>query len=284
MTLQNKEMAMHTHPQLSQMIEFSPIIQSLVIRDTAIAVTDLHEYVYYVKGKELDHRVKAGDPVKPGSLVARAMSLRQKQTSIVDASLFGTPYVGTAIPIFDNQTNEVVGSLFIGESTEKQEILKQMAKELSSNVSDITDSTRDISQKADQFSLFSNQLAELTYHFNQKIGEINSFTAMIQNISKKSNMLGINAAIESARIGEQGRGFAVVAEEISKLSKQSNDSVISISEMTRSILADSESLNSETEVLTGLSDEIMQILNSLTQNIEAIYGMVEELTSISESL
>ncbi|GAB6107585.1 methyl-accepting chemotaxis protein [Fusibacter bizertensis] len=275
---------MHTHPQLSQMIDFSPIIQSLVIRDTAVAVTDLHEYVYYTKGKELDHHVKSGDPVKPGSLVAKAMSSRQKQTSVVDASLFGIPYVGTAIPIFDNQTHEVIGSLFIGESTEKQELLKNMAKELSSNVSDITDSTRDISQKADQFSVFSNQLAELTHKFNNKIGEINSFTSMIQNISKKSNMLGINAAIESARIGEQGRGFAVVAEEISKLSKQSNDSVISISDMTHSILADSESLNKETEVLTGLSDEIMRILNSLTQNIEAIYGMVEELTSISESL
>ncbi|MDH8678516.1 methyl-accepting chemotaxis protein [Fusibacter bizertensis] len=275
---------MHTIPQLTQMIEFAPTIQSLVIRDTAIAVTDLHEYVYYAKGKELNHHVKPGDPVKPGSLVEKAMTLRQKQTSIVDVTLFGTPYIGTAIPLIDPKTQEVVGSLFIGESTEKQELLKNMAKELSSNVSDITDSTRDISKKADQFSVFSNQLAELTHNFNKKIGEINSFTSMIQNISKKSNMLGINAAIESARIGEQGRGFAVVAEEISKLSKQSNDSVISISDMTRSILADSESLNNETDILTGLSDEIMLILNSLTQNIEAIYGMVEELTSISESL
>lgn len=124
----------------------------------------------------------------------------------------------------------------------------------------------------------------MTEQFNNKIGEVNSFTAIIQNISKKSNMLGINAAIESARIGEQGKGFAVVAEEISKLSKQSNDSVVSISQMTNSIMTDSQSLKEETQTMYTLSDEIMTILNTLTQSIESIYGMVEELTSISDSL
>ena len=159
-----------------------------------------------------------------------------------------------------------------------------MAKELSINVSEITDSTKDISLKADQFSGFSEALAGLTSNFTVKVSQINQITAIIQNISKKSNMLGINAAIESARIGEQGKGFAVVAEEISKLSKQSNESVLSIADMTVSILTDSNHLKTETETLNRLSTEITSILTNLTENIESIYGMVEELTSLSESL
>ncbi|OJV62340.1 MAG: hypothetical protein BGO41_05965 [Clostridiales bacterium 38-18] len=275
---------MSIHPQLTQLIELSKTIQALAIRDTAIAVTSLDTYIHYLSGRQLNHKVKAGDPVKPGSLVDKAMSLRERQMAIVDASLFGIPYVGTALPIYDNETGKVIGSLFIGESTEKQELLRNMAKELSQNLSDITDSTKNISDKAEEFTRFSNQLAKLTEQFNNKIGEVNSFTAIIQNISKKSNMLGINAAIESARIGEQGKGFAVVAEEISKLSKQSNDSVVSISQMTNSIMTDSQSLKDETQTMYTLSDEIMTILNTLTQSIESIYGMVEELTSISDSL
>lgn len=275
---------MSIHPQLTQLIELSKTIQALALRDTAIAVTSLDTYIHYLAGKQLNHRVKAGDPVKIGSLVEKSMSLKERQMAIVDASLFGIPYVGTALPIFDNENGKVIGSLFIGESTEKQELLRNMAKELSQNLSDITDSTKNISDKAEEFTRFSNQLAQLTEQFNNKIGEVNSFTAIIQNISKKSNMLGINAAIESARIGEQGRGFAVVAEEISKLSKQSNDSVVSISQMTTSIMTDSQSLKEETQTMYTLSDEIMTILNTLTQSIESIYGMVEELTSISDSL
>ena len=246
--------------------------------------SDLTHYLNYIPGKRLNHRVKPGDAIKQGSLVDLAMKHATKQTAIVDAALFGVPYIGTAIPICDDKNGKIVGSIFIGESTEKQDTLKNMAKELSINVSEITDSTKDISLKADQFSGFSEALAGLTSNFTVKVSQINQITAIIQNISKKSNMLGINAAIESARIGEQGKGFAVVAEEISKLSKQSNESVLSIADMTVSILTDSNHLKTETETLNRLSTEITSILTNLTENIESIYGMVEELTSLSESL
>ncbi len=275
---------MNNHPLIDQMIQFSPIIIELAMRDTALAVTDLTHYLNYIPGKQLNHRVKAGDSVKAGSLVDMAMKYASKRTAIVDAELFGVPYIGTAIPIVDPSNGKVIGSIFIGESTEKQETLKNMAKELSTNVSEITDSTKNISVKADEFSAFSEALANLTSNFTVKVSQINQITGIIQNISKKSNMLGINAAIESARIGEQGRGFAVVAEEISKLSKQSNASVLSIADMTGSILTDSNHLKTETEILSRLSLEINDILTHLTQNIESIYGMVEELTSLSESL
>jgi len=275
---------MSNHEYLERVIEFAPLISKVALRDTAVAVTDLEQYLFYMPGKSLNHKVKAGDLLKSGSLVDRSMKSVQKYSAMSDATLFGVPYVGTAFPLKDPVTQQVIGALFIGESTENQELLKNMSRELSDNLSDINTFTKEISVKSETLTEFSSKLAVLTNQFNSKITEINKVTGIIQNIAKKSNMLGINAAIESARIGEMGKGFAVVAEEISKLAKQSSESVVSIAEMTNAIMTESEELKSETGTMQVLSTEITEILGGLTQNIESIYGMVEELYSLSESL
>ncbi len=51
-------------------------------------------------------------------------------------------------------------------------------------------------------------------------GRVKEFYGNISKLAKAIRILGINAAIESARIGVEGAGFAVVADEIKKIGEE----------------------------------------------------------------
>lgn len=58
----------------------------------------------------------------------------------------------------------------------------------------------------------------------QKSEEINGITTVINDITQKTNLLALNAAIIAAQAGEHGRSFGVVAGEVRTLSQETADS------------------------------------------------------------
>ncbi|MBN2080251.1 MAG: hypothetical protein JW838_14875 [Spirochaetes bacterium] len=97
---------------------------------------------------------------------------------------------------------------------------------------------------------------------SKKIEEI---SRTISEIADKTNLLSLNAAIESARAGEHGKGFAVVADEISKLATMSIDSSKEIADIIRNTVSNIEGVSSMIENLAGYLASIISFVkeNSL---------------------
>ncbi|MBN2160392.1 MAG: hypothetical protein JW807_13435 [Spirochaetes bacterium] len=95
---------------------------------------------------------------------------------------------------------------------------------------------------------------------SKKIEEISK---TISEIADKTNLLSLNAAIESARAGEHGRGFAVVADEISKLATMSIDSSKEIATIIKNTVSNIENSSSMISTLAG---NLGQIISFVKEN------------------
>ena len=109
---------------------------------------------------------------------------------------------------------------------------------------------------------------------------IAGFADVIAGISKKTNMLSLNASIEAARAGDQGRGFAVVASEVRNLASQSSKSSKEIAETIQSI----QSFVIETVESMSNIYQIVEKQNDMVSDVKTVFEKILAAAYISNDV
>ena len=117
-------------------------------------------------------------------------------------------------------------------------------------------------------------LVEMTERITAQMREVRGVLGEIEGISKQTNLLALNAAIEAARAGEAGRGFAVVADEVRDLSGRTSH----FSQQIRGLLTNMQTSFDATEgAINQMAAQDMTFALTSKDGVEQAMAGIEQM-------
>lgn len=195
-----------------------------------------------------------------------------------------------------NSAVDGVGRGVIDQASDTEDILK-MVSDFSKIMNQVNDNTiemqksaenaiktsakgkayvAELSEKSAQTVHITNVLTGNMNDVQTRSEDIGSIVDTINSISKKTNLLSLNASIEAARAGEHGKGFAVVAQEIRDLADQSMQAGNRIKEIV-------DNIQNTTAITTQSAKEAETLIHNQVENIEntvAVFAEIKDAVDI----
>lgn len=159
-----------------------------------------------------------------------------------------------------------------------------------------------LDDKASNISAMNEQVMNTINEFVKNAIEVRGITDKINGISSQTNLLSLNASIESARAGEAGRGFAVVADEIRNLADETKTLTAEIngivetlennasgtketvSKVVESIEDEKVLIDDSMDTYVKMEDMFKQLYESVTDTQKQLKQIVDSNNAIVDSL
>jgi hypothetical protein len=261
----------------------APVLQKIVTSDIGISICNRQQCLFYRPGTKLDLKAAKGAPVLEGSAMYKAIIENRRVLSRVPKETFGTPYIGVAMPIYDDD-GSVIGGISIQETVDRQDSLYELSSVLNKEIKELSTSTEVISARAEELAAIGHVISDKSKMSTERVKETDNIVNIIKNIAEQTNLLGLNAAIEAARVGENGRGFGVVAQEIRKLAGTSGESITKIEDVLKTIRKDSLDTHSELDKIDNITGEVASAITEIAAAIGNIAQQIANLEKITQSL
>ncbi|MBX4267586.1 methyl-accepting chemotaxis protein [Clostridium estertheticum] len=173
----------------------------------------------------------------------------------------------------------------ISVNSNEMDILSIDTKKLGSKGLSMIDT---LIEKSNKTKLSTEEVDTIIQDMNESTKQIDIISETLVGITEQTNLLSLNASIESARAGEAGKGFSVVAVEISKLAEQSKHSTEEIKKIIASIQTKSVAALTaikSTEVVVNEQDlAVVQTKKLFSQILKSIEIMITKVDEVKISI
>ncbi|SHF13657.1 methyl-accepting chemotaxis protein [Clostridium fallax] len=240
---------------------------------------------YFLKGVDSPNiklGVKKGDKIPKGCGADECLKAKKPISIIVPKDVYGVSIRAIGIPVKEN--GEIVGTIVIARSLERKKHMVELTETLSTSLEEITESLHVINEGVCNVLELNTKIKnnmDNTYDETKNTNEVLKF---IQNIARQTNLLGLNAAIESSRAGEFGKGFNVVANEIRKLSISSSESIKKINEVLNKIQGSVGEISKDVTESNNVFEEQVSSIERITEVIDNLNESAQRLKIITEKI
>ncbi|EAX48528.1 methyl-accepting chemotaxis sensory transducer [Thermosinus carboxydivorans Nor1] len=247
----------------------APYLNDVFAGDVGVTIARDGKYILYIPASDLNLGTRVGEPVRSGATKEALETGKQVVKYIPrDKSAYGVPYIANAMPIKDG--GRVIGCVTTTQSVKSFETINHVTGELAASSEELTAGMQELASRATEVATVGGELRELSKNLLNAARKTDEIIAFIRTVANQTNLLGLNAAIEAARVGEMGRGFGVVAEEVRKLAAASAESVKNIS----------ESLTNMYRAIEALTQKI----ENIEHNVVSQEAAIQEMAKASQEL
>jgi methyl-accepting chemotaxis protein len=228
--------------------------------DSAGRATELRTSAEHVAGS-MEHLFQSVDKTSSSvaEMDASARSMAERTNVLSD--------IGEEVLSFVTQMDATVEELR-GSAASTAEISRQVREDASLGSSAVTETMVGIEAARDTTLHTAKVLDELEH----SIGQISQILNVIEEVTNKTNLLSLNAAIIAAQAGEQGASFTVVADEIRELADRTRGSTKEIAGIVKAIQKGSR------DVASAMHEGIDRVRKNveLAQNAASTLGKIEQ--------
>lgn len=269
---------------VESLIRHMPLFKIVIRGDASVMLFDREKILYFTPGKFMDLPYKPGDPLEEINRDFKDLKGgKEKVMTHFPKEIFGIALDALFIPILEDD-GEVAAVLSISYSMENETMLREFMSQTEEIAGKLMESVQSVAAHSEELSATSEQILENSREAVRNSSNVSKVAGFIREISEQTNLLGLNAAIEAARVGEAGAGFGVVATEVRKLSVDTKKATTEIEQSLLDVKTTIQRMENEISDIASSSHDQARLVMEFTEVIDHLNETSKNLAKFVNKL